>query len=205
MTKDEKAPLTADDKFEFLMSALTEALTKNQGGMSMDAIREMMRENSAAISGAMQKAANPSNPHSSGKSAFDYPEGGLVKPKPQLPYEMWYAGFPMHLFPETEHWRELELCLLIKPGEYTIIRKDGGLMKVAVRGERDASEKLTKVSIEFSCSREEKWLIPPKIVLLYQLAYQEVPARQRFIQAMQEHLQLTMGGDVLPSLQPVSA
>jgi hypothetical protein len=137
----------------------------------------------------VQKAMKPENEFHPGKSAFSYPEGDVARPKGDLPFQFLYNGYPCHMFPETEHWREWELMKEVKPGEYTVVRKDGSIMAVTVKGETDANMKLTKISVEFPVSREEKWLVPPKSVVLYQLVYPDNP-RKRFMEAMHEHLQM---------------
>jgi hypothetical protein len=148
-----------------------------------------------AAAKTMQKAMKPENESHPHISAFSYPEGDIAHPKATLPCEFWYNGYPCHMFPETEHWREMELMAQVTPGVFTVLRKDGTLMEVTVKGERDASQKLTKLSVEFPVTREEKWLIPPKTVLLYQLVHSDNP-RKRFLEAMHEHLTVMMGAEV---------
>jgi len=191
MAKD-KEGLSVDEKFELLLEALTRQQTP---GIDMNALKEVLTATQLATAGAMQKAMKPENPDHPDVSVFNKPGGNRDNPKAVLPFEFWYVGYPVHLFPETEHWRELELMAQVKPGEYTVIRKDGTPMAVTVKGERDANGVTTKLMVEFSVSREDKWLIPPKSVLIYQLVYNDHPKR-RFLEAMQEHLTLTMGEPV---------
>jgi hypothetical protein len=149
-----------------------------------------------ATAEAMHKAANPSNPEHPGRSAFSYPEGDVAKPRPVLPFEFFYNAYPMHKFPETEHWRELELASLVTPGEYTVLRKDGSKMKTTVKGETDADGKVTKIILEFPVLKAEAPLVPPKAVLLYQIVHSKTKTpRQAFLEAMQEHLLQTLGAE----------
>jgi hypothetical protein len=149
-----------------------------------------------ATAQAMYKAANRSNEEHPGKSVFAYPEGDVAKPRPALPFDFFYNAYPVHKFPETEHWRELELAAQVKPGEYAVLRKDGSKMKVTVTGERDADGKLTKVEVSFPVLRAEAPLVPPKSVLLYQIVHSETKTpRRAFLEAMQEHLQQTLGAE----------
>jgi hypothetical protein len=178
MAKDRE--LTTDEKFEMLIAALTQ----RTDGITKDDLKEILDANSKGI----QKALKPENEFHPGISAFSYPEGDVKHPKPDLPFQFWYNGYPCHMFKETEHWREWELMAQVKPGEYTVVRKDGSVMQVTVKGETDANLKLTKISVEFPVSREEKWLVPPKTVVLYQLVYADHP-RQRFVEAMNEWMQ----------------
>lgn len=191
--KDDPKELSGDDKMLLLLEALVQQRQQAQP-FDMDALREVLAQTSQATAQAMQKAMKPENPEHPGISAFSYPEGDQARPKPVPPYEFWYCGYPVHMFPETEHYSELELMGQVQPGEYTVFRKDETTMKVTVRGERDANGKLSKISVEFPVSREEKWLVPPKAVLLYQLVHQgEGSPKLVYLRAMQHYLQLSLG------------
>lgn len=194
MAKDEtkKDALSVDEKFELLLEALTRQQTP---GIDIGALREVLIETSKQTAGAMQKAMKPENTEHPEISVFNKPGGNRENPKTVLPFEFWYVGYPVHLFPETEHWRELELMAQVKAGEFTVIRKDGTPMSVVVKGEKNANGATTKLSVEFAVSREEKWLVPPKSVLLYQIVHSDGQPKRRFLEAMQEHLTLTMGAD----------
>jgi hypothetical protein len=172
------AEMTADEKFQMLIAALVE---RKDQGISPDTIEKLL----AGQATAMQKAMKPENTNHPGFSAFR-PKGG---PDPVLPCQFFYNNYPASKFPETLHDRELELMARVVPGEFTVIRKDGSLMIVTVKGERDANQTLTKISVEFPISREDKWLVPPMTVVLYQLVYPDNP-RVRFVEAMQEHFAL---------------
>jgi hypothetical protein len=153
----------------------------------------------AAIAAAnhTEKLHNPSNKVHPGISAFSYPEGDTARPRPVLAYEFLYNGYPFHKFPETQHWRELELASQVKPGEYKVMRKDYTDMKVSVTAERDADEKLEKVDVRFTVSREDKDKIPAQSVVLYQLAHAASgkPSKRLFLEAMTEWLSITLGAD----------
>lgn len=183
--KDETdATLSVDDKFELLINALT----ARQGGMDPEALKAIILETQRTA----RKEAKPENETHPGKSCFSYAEGDVARPRPVLGHEFYYNAYPMHKFPETEHWRELELASQVVPGTYKVIRRDGTPMPVEVKGDRNVDGKLTSVRVEFSVSREEKALVPPKAVLLYQLVYNDNP-RLRFVEAMTEHLSMVMG------------
>lgn len=179
--------LTNDDKFELLIQAL---MAQQSNGITKETLAEILASQATAV----QKAMKPENETHPGISAFSYPEGDRARPRPVLPHEFLYNNYPMHKFPETEHWRELELACEVVPGSYTVIRRDGSRMSVEVKGERNADGKLTKVSVEFPVSREEKALVPPKQVVLYQLVHNENP-KKAFVEAMTEHLQMVMGAE----------
>jgi hypothetical protein len=185
MARKDDAELTMDDRFMMLLEVLAQ---RKDEAITPDALKEILANNSTAV----QKAMKPENETHPGKSVFSYPEGDVARPRPELPHEFLYNNYPMHKFPETEHWRELELACQVVPGTYTVIRRDGSRMTVEVKGERNADGKLTKVSVEFPVSREDKGLIPPKSVVLYQLLHNEHP-KKAFVEAMTEHLNLVMG------------
>lgn len=183
--------LTMDDKFDLLLQAL---VNQQAQGITADTLKDILASNATAV----QKAMKPENDTHPGKSCFSYPEGDVARPKPVLPYDFFWNGYPMHKFPETEHWRELELACQVQPGEYTVIRRDGSRMAVTVKGERDADGKLTKVSVEFPVLREERALVPPKMVTLYQLIHNDNP-KKAFVEAMTEHLSMVMGAEDVPA------
>jgi hypothetical protein len=180
--------LSTDDKFELLIAALTQA-KQQESAITPEALEKIL----ANTAQATQKALRPENPDHPGISVFSYPEGDKARPKPALPFECFYNGYPVHKFPETEHWREWEMFAQVQPGEYTVIRKDASPMAVTVKGERDAVGKLTKVTIEFPVLRAESTLVPPKTVVLYQILHNENP-QKAFLEAMQEHLRLMFAG-----------
>jgi len=179
-----KTELSVDDKFELLI----QALTQRPDGITKDDLAAILEANSKG----MQKAMKPENETHPGKSVFSYPEGEVARPKGDLPFQFFYNGYPCHKFPETETWREWELMREVTPGQYTVIRKDGSVMAVTVEGDRDANGNLTALRVIFPISREEKWLVPPKQVVLYQLIHNDTP-RKAFMEGMQEFLLMTMG------------
>ena len=176
-----KQELSLDDKFDLLISALAQ----NKGGISKDDLREILDANAKGV----QKAMKPENETHPGKSAFSHPDGDVAHPKEALPFQCSVNGYPVYMFPETEHWKDWELYAQLKPGNFTVMRKDGTVMPVEVKGEYDANQKVTKLSVEFRITREEKWLVPSNFVLLYQLVHAgEKSPRQLFLEAMQMQL-----------------
>lgn len=178
--RDEGAELSADEKFELLLEVLAQ---KQAGGITKDDLQQILAVNATAV----QKALKPENETHPNISAF-HPKGG---PLLSLPYAVFYRGDPVHKHLETHHDRELELMAQVQPGEYTVLRKDGTPMPVSVSAERDASGRITRLNIDFRVSKDEQALVPPIFVVLYQLVYPDNP-RQRFVEAMTEHLQLVL-------------
>ncbi len=179
------------EQFNQLLAVLAQSRDSG-GGINMAELKEVLTATSRGTAEAMQKAMKPENQDHPAVSCFSYPEGDKAKPKPALPFAFFYNNYPFHLFPETQHYRELELAALVQPGEYTVMRKDFTAMNVTVKGERDGDNKLTKVMVEFPVSREDKWKVPPIIVVLYQLVHPDAPKR-RFIEAMNEYMAMFMG------------
>lgn len=188
-TETETPTLTADEKFERLIAALT---AKRDDGLTKDDLKDILTSTQTVTAREMQRAMKPENPTHPGKSVFNYPEGDEVRPKVRPAFDFFYNGYPCHKFMETIHWREAELMAQVQPGEYTVIRKDGTTMAVSVTAERDANQVITKLDVRFPVSREEKWLVPPMLVVLYQLVYPDAP-RKRFVEANAEHMDLVFG------------
>jgi hypothetical protein len=178
--------LTTDDKFELLIQALT---AKQGEGITRDTLQEILTANATAV----QKAMKPENDAHPNKSVFR-PNGG---PDPELPFEFYYLNFPVHKFRETHHDKELELAAQVKPGTYPVLRRDmQTVMPFEVKGERDGNGTLTKITVEASISREEKHLVPPMQVVLYQIVHANGNPKQLYMQAMQEYMQTLMGNPV---------
>jgi len=180
-------------------------LTAGYGVAEVLELAALQRQQSSALAAeaqtatakAMQKAMRPENEFHPGISAFSYPEGDRARPK-SLPFEFLYNGYPCHKFLETEHWREVELMAQVQPGEYTVLRKDGSKMTVEVRAEHNADGQVTKLDVRFPVSRETKWLVPPKMVVLYQIVHPDNPHR-RFMEATQEWMQIAFGAEAVPA------
>lgn len=189
------APILSDEQFAQLLGAIGKA---NSGsGLDPELLKEALAGAAVAAASHTAHVANPSNKTHPGKSVFNYPEGEVLKPKPIPSFQFLYNGYPCTKFLETEHWRECELMCDVTPGEYTIIRTDGSKMGLKVIGETDADGKLTKVDVQFPVSREERVLVPPKAVVLYQIVHAgERSPRQLFVEGMTEWLGITLGDSV---------
>lgn len=187
------ATATPETSVTLTMAELKELLGAQPAaqGLTADLLEAIMTRTAEISASSMKKAMKPENEFHPDKSVFNYPEGNREHPKTLPPFEVLYNGYPVTKFPETQHWRELELFAQVRPGTYTVLRKDGSRMDVVVDGQTDADGKLTKIDIHFPISRDEKFLIPPQMVVLYQLVYSDNP-RQRFVEAMQEWLGLTI-------------
>jgi len=181
--------------------SVSEARGLLDAGYAADAVMELAQlqaaqriaqatEQQTATAKAMQKAMRPENTNHPGLSALSYPEGDQARPK-TLPFEFFLNHYPCHKFLETEHWREVELMAQVKPGKFSILRKDGSKMDVSVESETDANGVVQRLNLTFPVARDEKHLIPPKIALLYQIVHPDNP-RESFVRGMQEYLNLTV-------------
>ena len=192
MSDEQLAPVTGANFSDAQFAMLIAALTQNKSGFDRETLTEILTEAQKNSAGAMQKALHPENDAHPGKSAFAYPEGDVSHPRPALPYEMWWNGFPIHRAVETHHWSELELLVALKPGVYQVIRKDGALATVTVRATKDPAGKISRMDIEFPVTREERHYIAPMFVWLWQMSHPELSPRLSFMKAMQRYLEIQM-------------
>ena len=83
--------VTQDDLLSVVKALLAERGSDGANAMSSEAL-------ASAFDKAMQKSerrTNPSNPNPPMHSAFEYPDGGHVKPKPTLTCETWFNNSKM--------------------------------------------------------------------------------------------------------------
>lgn len=159
---------------------LAEANAQKSGGLTKEDFRAVMED--------QRRAINPHNPNFPNKSVF-HPGGGTI---PDLPYAVFYNGFPVHKALETHTDRERELFALVQPGEYpSVIRNDRTPMTVSVKAERDGSGAITRLDIVFSVSREDKPKIPGVQIVLYQLVYANTHPNPLMVYAAAMQDQLT--------------
>lgn len=182
VTTETAAPAMAltQDQFTALLAAVRSGTASDQ----TDRLEQILLKTAATSAEAMKRSLHPENQDHPGKSVFSYPEGDKTHPRPALPHELYWNGFPIHQFPETQHWLELELMARLLPGEYYVSKaNDEGQQKVSVKGERDADDKLTKVSVEITgISRDEMRAAPPTVVWLYQMLNKERPRGETYIE-----------------------
>ena len=179
------APVLSAEQFQQLL----QAVVTQRASLDVDTLQTILRENSQSTAQAMQKAMKPENPFHPGKSVFSHPDGDEKVPKPPLPYELYWQGYPVHKFPETETWQEWLLqSNMPGPGEYPVIRNDGSVMKVKVEAETNANGKMTKVIVTHPAPREGKDHIPSKPVILAQMCDPK-NAKQQFIKAMTDQFE----------------
>jgi hypothetical protein len=190
MAKDGQSDITSDD-IKALIAAL---MAKQEQGISPETLKAILSSTSVAT----MKALRPQNEDPPKISCFnakgdrDFPRENILK------HEFFYVSQPIHKMTDTHMVRELELAAQVVPGEYTILMKDGSVKTVTVTGERNAKQELTKVTVHMPVSKDEKWTVPPMLVVMYQLASKE-PPRARFMAAMNEFMQITLGEEIATS------
>lgn len=176
------------DQFQQLLAAVGGA--KGLDAETLEAIMRRTAENSAQ---AMQKALIPENAHHPGISAFSYPEGDRARPRPTLPFELYWKGFPIHREPKLSAWWELEQFVHLKPGNYTCSKRDGSALRVTVTAQYGADgETVERLTVDFPCDREMRPMIAPPYVMAYQMTHAQLPARESFVEAMSGLLTLEL-------------
>ncbi len=178
------APQLTAAQFQQLLAALG----AKSAPMDADTLQIILKDTAEGTAKAMQKAMKPENQDHPGLSVFSHPLGDKAMPKPPLPYELSWNGYPVNKFPETETWSEwLAQSNIPGRGEYTVLRLDGSKMKVTVTTETDADGKPTKVLVSHPITREDKDKIPSKTVILAQMQDKDNP-RAAFLKSMQAQL-----------------
>lgn len=178
------APQLTPEQF----AQLLQAVSANKQTLDADSLATILKETADSTAKAMQKAMKPENAEHPGLSVFSHPLGDKVTPKPPLPYELSWNGYPVNKFPETETWSEwLAQSNLPGKGEYTVLRLDGSKMKVTVETETDADGKATRIRVSHPMTREDKDKIPGKTVIIAQMQDPSNP-KAAFLKSM--HAQL---------------
>ncbi len=197
---DTPALALSQEQFAALLASVRDTAATGQ----MDRLEQILLKTAEVSAQTMKRALKPENDHHPGVSVFSYPEGDVAKPRPALAHEVYWNGFPVHQFPETWHWLELELLARIAPGEYFVSKaNDEGAHAVSATGEYDADGKLTKLTILCQCSRDEQRTAPPGAVWLYQMLHKHTPRAQSYIEGMTLFMQHIVMGK--PPMETVSA
>jgi hypothetical protein len=183
-----EAPVAAPQLSAEQFAQLLQAVVSQKQTLDADALQAILAETAKVSAEAMHRKANPSNQTHPGISVFSHPKGDREMPKPPLPYQLFWNGYPIHKFPETETWSEWMAFSNMPPvGKYTVLRNDASKMVVEVSAETDVDGKPTKVLVRHDSLRADKDKIPPKTVILQQMHGKENP-KAAFLAAMQTHL-----------------
>ena len=178
--QDAPAMALTQDQFTALLAAVRGSASSSD---QSDRLEQILLKTAEMSAEAMKKSLNPENKEHPGKSVFSYPDGDRAMPRPVVPHELFWNGFPVHLFPETYHWLELEMLARLQPGEYYVSKaNDEAAQKVSVKGERDANGKITKVVVEIAgIGRDEMRAAPPTVVWLYQMLNSDRPRGETYV------------------------
>ena len=188
-TEDAVAPALSPEQF----AQLLQVVANNKQTLDAESLATILQETAQSTAKAMQKALKPENQDHPGKSVYSHPDGDLAMPKPPLPYELYWLGYPVHKFPETETWAEwVAQSNIPSAGVYTVIRNDGSRMQVTVEAEYNAYGKPTKIMVKHPNAREDKDKIPAKTVIIAQMRNPADP-KTAFIASMQEQIAAMFG------------
>ncbi len=82
------------------------------------------------------------------KSTFSYPEGDAAKPRPELPYKIFWLGQPIRHDVNTA--AELEGLIALQPGKYLVTKSDGSKCEVHVNARIDpTTQKIDQKEVWF--------------------------------------------------------
>lgn len=168
----QKKPIASDDDQDDLRTQLAEmqaqmqtllAAKTSSGGLSAEQIEAMMIRVAQISAEAQERAANPSNRQSLGKSPFSYPEGDAKRPR-AFKYPMLQCGYEMEL--DTTSAEEIELMNAAEPGNYTFTRLDGTTDTLSVIADRAPDGSINKLHFNFNAKDRRESIPSPWRVLL---------------------------------------
>lgn len=100
---------------------------------------------------AQKKALRPENETAPDVSAY-HPNGGANKVEPRC--ETYWNGQPV--WGDVDSDEEVTLMNQVKPGIYLCSKTDGSKFKVAVDAQFDMAGKITKLTMAFPCSGQQR-------------------------------------------------
>lgn len=187
MAKEEPAVALTQEQFTQLLAAI-----KQSGNAEQTSNLETILLKTAEVSAQnMKRALKPENEQHHGKSIYAYPEGDLAKPRPELGFEFYWNGFPVHKFRDIHHWYELELMAQLQPGEYRVsLANNEGTQKVSVKADRDANGKIERMDVKAEgMSRDVARSAPPTAVWLYQMLHADQPLGVTYIEGTKRFME----------------
>jgi hypothetical protein len=162
------------------------------GGITADVLAEILAKNAETSAEAMRKSMKPENTFAPMVSVFSYPEGDRAKPRPSLPFELLWSGFPVHK-ESVSTWYELEQFAQLKPGEYICSKSDLSPIKVTAKAEWSAdNSKVSRLSVTFPTDRDLRVTMPSPYVWAYQMNHSDRPARETYVEAMSNLLNIQL-------------
>lgn len=192
---DSTAPVAGEQAVTLTFDQLKDLLGQhtNTNGLTPDVLESIMAKTAEMSAEAMRRSLKPENTHHPEISAFSYPEGERARPRPSLPFELLWKGFPIHKELSVSAWWELEQLRELTPGTFTCLRTDGTPMTVTVTATYAADNKtVASLSVDFDCTRETRPLIPSPYVLAYQMTHPDLDPQESFTEAMGRLLQIKL-------------
>lgn len=196
VVEPEAAPEVAPDQSVTLTFAQLKELLgeKQSNSLTPDVLAEIMGKTAEMSAEAMRRSLKPENTHAPGISVFSYPEGDRDKPKPTLPFELyWIGSYPVHKDESAHTWYELEAFATLKPGTFTCSKVDGaGTVRVEIKGEYGPEGEIAKLTVSVPLDRDSRTNIPSSYIWCYQIQHADRPARETFVEAMTQLLQIKL-------------
>lgn len=186
-----EAEKAAPQTVTMTVEQLRELVGSSTAGMTPEVLEHIMTKSAEMSAEAMRRSLKPENPHHPEISAFSYTEGDRTRPRPVLPFELIWKGFPVHKEPHVCAWWELEAYVQLTPGTYTCSLSDGSPLKVTVTPEYDvANTTITKLTVDFVITHDTRAKIPSPFVMAYQMNHADRDLDETFAEAMSQLLQI---------------
>lgn len=184
---------TAAPSVTLTLAELKELLGTNAGGLDADTLEKILTRTAEMTAASMQKALKPENTHHPGISFGSYPEGDRLKPRPVLPFELLWKGFPIHREIELSTYWELEQYARLKPGAYTVSRRDGAPLKVTATAQyAPDGETIERLIVDFDCDRDVRPMVAPPYIMAYQMNHPHRDRQETFVEGMTNLLQIEL-------------
>jgi hypothetical protein len=168
------------EQFAQLLSAVRDTGNVEQ----TNRLEQILLKTAEVSAQTMKRALKPENETHPGISVFSYPEGDVSKPRPALPFQLFWNNFPIHKFVEQHHWYELQLFSQLTPGEYHVsLANDEGAQPITVKADYDANRQITKLDvIAAGMDRNTARSAPPIAVWAYQMIHSDRPRGETYIE-----------------------
>ncbi len=95
----------------------------------------------------------PENKQPTGVSAYSYPEGDRLRPRPPLKCEMFWVGYPLDL--DTLTPPEIDVLNQLEPGEFRVRKANGNLIPFTVEAKRTMGGKIQQLWVNFPCKGDQ--------------------------------------------------
>lgn len=167
---------------------LRELLGDRSQGMTPELLEAVLAKTAEISAKSMQKALKPENPFHPGISFASYPEGDLKRPRPVMPFELLWKGFP--IWGELDGavlstWWELEQYAQLKPGTYTVSKRDGSPLRVTATAQyKPDMVTVERLIVDFEVDRDNRSMISPPFIMAYQMNHADQDHQDTYVEAM---------------------